>query len=698
MQIGIGDIVMVYGCKATIRYKQVPSKTEITNSFPEKNRLIGVEFAKAPKGSAKGGKEATNCFESRTGYGLLVRRERLEPYTELGLAVITIQRIFRGYIGRLHFLKLITFKFWNALECIEEEEALANNRNVGNPVVSSIMKQIMAEEDESEDMIDTLLDESQHPEGPPSPKFASFDRHRSYYRRSLLSSEIDAEFIEKQSIELSYKGPEVIWPLTRQFALSLMEHFRDNPDVRFSLLFYFFQIKRGIPWDKREIDKISLKSNRGGNFMTLPQKYAYQILIQTEALLKATIPGAVFNVEIPSRTDCRLILVGDVHGQLNDVLWLFYKFGPPSSSTIYVFNGDIADRGKYAVEIFLILFSFKLVCPESVVINRGNHESSDMNEVYGFAREVRHKYSGAMYRKFHDLFCLFPLCIILQKRVMVVHGGLFRRDNVLLSHLNRINRCRPCPSNPVSYDDSLMFDVLWSDPRTEPGRGFSSRGADCISFGPDVTDAFLKSNNLEVCIRSHQVPSNLRGFEPLHEGRCVTLFSASNYCGTTGNYGGVVIFDADMCFEIQEYMAPALSVMKKLHRELQTAVQKVVSQSCIKELEGQVYMQLRLSSTARMMGDIHKKLITLICGRKQELWNFCFNLDKYGDGCITRAQLREACSAVLGGRLPWVYFLKLLSIPTEIKSINYNDFLRRFRVDFWHPTNKYENWREQCVS
>lgn len=37
-----------------------------------------------------------------------------------------------------------------------------------------------------------------------------------------------------------------------------------------------------------------------------------------------------------------------------------------------------------------------------------------------------------------------------------------------------------------------------------------------------------------------QVPTTLRGFEPVHEGRCVTLFSASNYCGTSGNYGGVV--------------------------------------------------------------------------------------------------------------------------------------------------------------
>lgn len=34
--------------------------------------------------------------------------------------------------------------------------------------------------------------------------------------------------------------------------------------------------------------------------------------------------------------------------------------GPPSRKNIYVFNGDIADRGKHAVEIFTLLALFYL--------------------------------------------------------------------------------------------------------------------------------------------------------------------------------------------------------------------------------------------------------------------------------------------------------------------------------------------------
>ena len=177
-----------------------------------------------------------------------------------------------------------------------------------------------------------------------------------------------------------------------------------------------------------------------------------------------------------------------------------------------MFNGDIADRGRSAVEIFLLLFAFKLNCPGSVIINRGNHESADMNEVYGFAQEVRQKYGGLLYQKFQDIFHLLPLCVVLEKRVFIVHGGLCRKDNITLHHIDKLHRQRPCPASPHSFEDTLMFDLLWADPQPDRGRGWSTRGADCIAFGPDVTDAFLTKNNLEVCIRSHQVRSLLYSY------------------------------------------------------------------------------------------------------------------------------------------------------------------------------------------
>ena len=41
----------------------------------------------------------------------------------------------------------------------------------------------------------------------------------------------------------------------------------------------------------------------------------------------------------------------------------------------------------------------------------------------------------------------------------------------------------------------IMEEILWSDPRVQPGRETNNRGLG-IFFGPDVTQRFLKENKL----------------------------------------------------------------------------------------------------------------------------------------------------------------------------------------------------------
>ena len=69
--------------------------------------------------------------------------------------------------------------------------------------------------------------------------------------------------------------------------------------------------------------------------------------------------------------------------------------------------------------------------------------------------------------------------------------------------------------------------MLWSDPQPGLGRAPSKRGVG-VAFGADVTKNFLQRNNLQLVVRSHEVKEE--GFMVEHEGCCITIFSAPNYC------------------------------------------------------------------------------------------------------------------------------------------------------------------------
>ena len=81
---------------------------------------------------------------------------------------------------------------------------------------------------------------------------------------------------------------------------------------------------------------------------------------------------------------------GDTHGQFFDLVNIFEEDigGFPSKSNVYLFNGDFVDRGRYSVEVILTLLSIKLSDPSAMHLLRGNYETKEMNEHYGFKKEL----------------------------------------------------------------------------------------------------------------------------------------------------------------------------------------------------------------------------------------------------------------------------------------------------------------------
>ncbi|XP_020884516.1 serine/threonine-protein phosphatase 5 isoform X1 [Arabidopsis lyrata subsp. lyrata] len=267
------------------------------------------------------------------------------------------------------------------------------------------------------------------------------------------------------------------------------------------------------------------------NQKTLHKRYAYQIVLQTRQILLA-LPSLV---DIPVPNGKHITVCGDVHGQFYDLLNIFELNGLPSEENPYLFNGDFVDRGSFSVEIILTLFAFKCMCPSSIYLARGNHESKSMNKIYGFEGEVRSKLSEKFVDLFAEVFCYLPLAHVINGKVFVVHGGLFSVDGVKLSDISAIDRfCEP-------PEEGLMCELLWSDPQPLPGRGPSKRGVG-LSFGGDVTKRFLEDNNLDLLVRSHEVKDE--GYEVEHDGKLITVFSAPNYCDQMGNKGAFIRFEA----------------------------------------------------------------------------------------------------------------------------------------------------------
>uniref|UniRef100_A0A8D2PT32 Serine/threonine-protein phosphatase n=1 Tax=Zosterops lateralis melanops TaxID=1220523 RepID=A0A8D2PT32_ZOSLA len=408
------------------------------------------------------------------------------------------------------------------------------------------------------------------------------------------------EFEKKIDVPDSYYGPRLSFPLTVEDANALLHAFR--------------------------------------NEQLLHARYVLQLLSETRRVLK----------EMPNITHLStsyskdITICGDLHGNLDDLLLIFYKNGLPSEQNRYVFNGDFVDRGKNSMEILIILFAFLLIYPNDLHLNRGNHEDYIMNLRYGFTKEVSKKYKDHWKQilcLLRDVFSWLPLATIIDSKVLILHGGI--SDTTDLDFLNalerskgsalhvshavsvkcRINRSKLLPQENVA-NETCILDILWSDPRSQNGcTPNKSRGGGCY-FGPDVTAKLFERYNLKMLIRSHEFKPE--GYEISHDGKVITIFSASNYYEEGSNRGAYIKLTPELTPRFVQYQVSKFTRRQNLRERVGT-----IESSALKSLREKIY------------------------AHRSELTSAFAQYDVNGTGRISVNDWAAAMESVLQLELPW---------------------------------------------
>ncbi|MFX0176512.1 MAG: metallophosphoesterase [Candidatus Hodarchaeota archaeon] len=224
-----------------------------------------------------------------------------------------------------------------------------------------------------------------------------------------------------------------------------------------------------------------------------------------------------------------IYVIGDIHGNLQSLEKIIEMINQNNPKYI-VFLGDIVDRGIKQLECLILVLILKILNPTKYYLLKGNHETFEMNQAYGFYYEFLDKFKDPdKFKEILSLYQVLPICFLINNSILCLHGGI-PEDLDILKKLRGIR--------PLEFSDDLaksifngIYQILWNDPKDIDELNFSNsfRGPGIKFFGKVAFDTFMQYNNIKLLIRAHECFSE--GYQWFFNGKLLSIFSSANYRG-----------------------------------------------------------------------------------------------------------------------------------------------------------------------
>ncbi|KAG9485713.1 hypothetical protein GDO78_008676 [Eleutherodactylus coqui] len=332
--------------------------------------------------------------------------------------------------------------------------------------------------------------------------------------------------------------------------------------------------------------------------MKLHARYVLQLFHEIKKFLKQT-PNIV---HLTTSYAKQITICGDLHGKLDDLMLIFYKIHAKKilhllgdvysqlplatiiDNKVLILHGGIADTTDLDFLTSIERSKYKSALrpprknpPRNKRVHNGNESPLDG------CKASKHTGSSS-----HAVQQAPDKCQVVSTSHRHTGGRREESRNGAILKSNHLNSSIQLPDMtpeltvPEKREWKQVVDILWSDPRSQNGCSPNSiRGGGCY-FGPDVTKRLLDQYNLKMLIRSHECKQE--GYELGHNGKVITIFSASNYYDEGSNKGAYIKLCPDLIPRFVQYQVRKCTRKLTLHQRM-----NAVEDSAVRALREQFF-------------------------------------------------------------------------------------------------------------